>query len=267
MPDLTNPRRREAALADGETSLRDQAPALQVNVRRTREFVAIISHELRNPLVALRSAVASMARKKLDPELARLRETIDRQTGQLIRLVDDLVDLNRLERGEFSVNPQSVLLADVLSHVIETSRPFIEARGHVLTTRWPSEPIELMADPGRLIQVFVNLLQNAARYTDMGGRIALIAEVRRADVTVRVTDTGNGIAPEEIEWIFEPFRQLASCNGSVKAGLGVGLALVRLIVDRHSGTVEARSAGLGHGSEFLVTLPRAGFCGVCTDAD
>lgn len=253
--DLTERHRREEALTQSEERLRKHGEALEDTVQRMRDFIAMASHEMQNSLVPIHLAASLMAQKQLDRPLEHLRQTIDRQSALLTRIVEDLLDLNRTERGQFSIQRERLLLADVLSGAIEASRPLIEARAHALQTQWPKEPIELLGDAQRLTQVFINLLNNAARYTAIGGHISVIVETTGADVTVFVADTGKGIAPELLERVFDPFTQLAPRDTDSQGGLGLGLALVRRIVELHGGTVEARSAGIGHGSEFVVTLP------------
>jgi PAS domain S-box-containing protein len=253
--DLTDRHRREEALAQSEEHFRKQSEALADAAQRMRDFIALISHELRNSLGPIHLAASLMAKRDLDPPLEHLRQTIDRQTALLTRLVGDLMDLNRVERGHFSIEREPVLLGDVLSGAIEASRPLIEARGHALQTQWPEEPIALLGDAVRLTQVFVNLLNNAARYTAIGGHISLLVETTGADVIVSVADTGKGIAPEQLERVFEPFTQLEPQDRDAQAGIGVGLALAQRIVGLHGGTIEALSMGVGRGSEFVVTLP------------
>jgi PAS domain S-box-containing protein len=253
--DLTQRHRREEALTQSEERLRKESEALGGAVQRMRDAIAVVSHELRNSLGPIRLAASLMAKRDLDPPLEHIRQTIDRQSALLTRLVDDLMDLSRIERGHLSIERKPVLLADVLSGAIEGSRPLIEARGHALRTRSPKEPITLLGDAVRLTQVFVNLLNNAARYTTFGGDISVLVETSGGHVMVRVADTGQGIAAELLERVFDPFTQLALRDRDVPGGLGVGLALVRRIVELHGGTVKAWSQGVGHGSEFVVTLP------------
>jgi signal transduction histidine kinase len=196
-----------------------------------------------------------MVKRDLDPRIVHLPQTIDRQSALLIRMVDDLMDLNRVERGHLSFEPEPLLLADVLAVAIESSRPLIEARGHALHSQWRKRPIRLMGDAGRLTQVFVNILNNAARYTPVAGHISILVETTDTNVIVTVADTGKGIAPERLGHVFQPYTQLEPRDRDAQGGLGVGLALVRYIVELHGGTIEAVSMGIGHGSEFVVTLP------------
>jgi PAS domain S-box-containing protein len=253
--DLTERRRREEALNQSEERARQRGEALEDSLERMRDFIAMLSHELRNPLAPIRTAASLMAHKDLDPTLDHLRQTIDRQTALLSRIVDDLLDINRIERGQFSIKREPVLLSDVLKRAVEASLPVIEGRGHTLQTQLPMQPIELLADTARLSQVFINLLNNAARYTEVGGEIRILVETSDAEVTVRVADTGKGIAPELLARVFFPFTQLEPRDKDSRDGLGLGLALVQRIVQLHGGTVQARSDGVGHGSEFVVTLP------------
>jgi PAS domain S-box-containing protein len=253
--DRTERHKREESLIQHEERLRKHGEALELTVQRMRDFLATASHELRNSLVPIHLAASLMAKRDLDPPIEHLRQTIDRQSSRLGRIVEDLLDLNRVERGILSIEREQVLLANVLSDAIEASRPLIEARAHALQTQWQKKPVKLLGDGQRLTQVFINLLNNAARYTPVGGHISVLVETTRADVTVFVADTGKGIAPEMLERIFDPFTQLAPRDSDAQGGLGLGLALVRRIVELHGGNVQARSAGIGHGSEFVVTLP------------
>jgi PAS domain S-box-containing protein len=253
--DLTERHRREQAQTESEEGLRKESEALGDAVQRMRDFIAVVSHELRNSLGPIRLAASLMARRDLEPPLEDIRQTIDRQSALLARIVEDLMDVNRIERGNFSIERKPVLLADVLSGAIDGSRQLIEARGHALQADLPEEPIALLGDAERLTQLFVNLLNNAARYTAFGGQISVLVETARTDVVVSVVDTGKGIPAEQLERVFDPFTQLAPGDRDAQGGLGVGLALVRRIVELHGGTVKARSQGLGQGSEFVVTLP------------
>jgi len=246
--DLTERHKREEALTQHGEALRD-------TVQRMRDFIAMASHELRNSLTPIHLAASLMANNVLDPPLEHLRQTIERQSAILNRIVEDLMDLHRIERGQFSIEREPVVLADVLSGAIEASRPLIEARAHAVQTQLPKEPIALLGDAVRLTEVFINLLNNAAHYTALGGHISLMVETDGTQVAVFVADTGKGIAREQLERVFQPFNPLAPHDTDEPGGLGVGLALARRIVELHGGAVEARSQGLGQGSEFVVTLP------------
>jgi PAS domain S-box-containing protein len=227
--------------------------------RRKDEFLATLAHELRNPLAPIRNAVAILGRKAaLDPELAWSRDVIDRQAGQMSRLIDDLLDIARIASGKLLVRKARVPLERAIDMALETSRPHITAAGHRLSVLLPSERVTVEADPARLAQVFSNLLNNAARYTEGNGEITLAAEVEGREVVVSVQDNGIGFAPEVAGRLFEPFAQLTSPTERSHGGLGIGLSLVQGIVALHGGAVEARSAGPGRGSEFIVRLPLPG---------
>ena len=237
---------------------RRHAEALADTAQRMHEFIAMLAHELRNPLAPIRNAVALMGRKGLnDPALEAMRKTIERQSIQLMRLLDELLDVNRVARGDFSIVREPVDVQDVIARAVETTRPLIDKRGHALELQIPSEPIRITGDPVRLTQALVNLLHNAAKYTPDGGRIALVALVRGAELEIRISDNGKGIEHDMLEKVFELFVQLDPLANDTMGGLGVGLALVRRIVDLHGGNVLARSKGPGRGTELVVRLPLA----------
>jgi CheY-like chemotaxis protein len=180
---------------------------------------------------------------------------MERQVGQMVRLIDDLLDISRITRGRLQLRKERIELAAAVRNAVETSRPLVEESSHDLAVSLPPEPIHLDADPTRLAQVFSNLLNNAAKYTDRGGRISLTAERQGREIVVSVRDTGIGIAPEHLPGIFQPFAQMAPALERSQGGLGIGLSLVRGLVELHGGAVEARSGGLGEGCEFVVRLP------------
>jgi PAS domain S-box-containing protein len=224
--------------------------------RRKNEFLAVLAHELRNPLAPIRNAVRYL--KEVGPpqkDLQDAREIIDRQVDQMIRLVDDLLELSRITQRMVEVRKVRMELTPVVHTAVEAARPMIQARRHELSVSIPEEPIWLEADPVRLAQVLSNLLQNAAKYTDPGGHIWVAVRRDGREVVFSVRDTGIGLAPESLDSIFEMFTQVSSVEQRKEGGLGIGLALVRGLVELHGGTVEARSAGLGQGSEFVVRLP------------
>jgi PAS domain S-box-containing protein len=224
--------------------------------RRKDEFLATLAHELRNPLAPIRNAVAILGKKDaLDPELSWSREVIERQVDQMSRLIDDLLDIARIAGGKLLIRKERLPLERAIDMALETSRPHINAAGHSLSVLLPSERVTVEADPARLAQVFSNLLNNAARYTERHGEIALTAEVDRDEVLVSVQDNGIGFRPEVAERLFEPFSQLTRSNERSHGGLGIGLSLVQGIVALHGGSVEARSRGPGQGAEFVVRLP------------
>ncbi|HET9864409.1 MAG TPA: PAS domain S-box protein [Steroidobacteraceae bacterium] len=251
-------RRRMYYMVTQDLSQRRHAETLADTAQRMHEFIAMLAHELRNPLAPIRNAVVLMARRNVeDPLVEAMRLTIDRQSQNLTRIVDELLDVNRVARGQFTIDKQSIDLRDVLARAVETSRPVIDARSHRLHVSIADEPIDCFGDPLRLAQVVVNILNNAAKYTPDGGDIWLSARRQDERVELRVRDTGRGIARDLIDRVFDLFMQVDPNAGSALGGLGVGLALVRRIVELHGGTVQATSEGLGKGSEFIVRLPLA----------
>jgi PAS domain S-box-containing protein len=232
--------------------------ALRDADRKKDEFLATLAHELRNPLAPIGNAVALLQRKNMaDPELAWSREVISRQVAQMSRLIDDLLDIARIASGKLLVRREPVSLERAIDMALEISRPNITAAGHNLSVVMPPEPVILEADPMRLAQMFSNLLNNAARYSEPHGDITLSAEVEGRQVVVRVEDKGIGFPPEVASQIFEAFSQFTRTNERGHGGLGIGLSLVKGIAALHGGSVEARSAGPGKGSEFIVRLPMA----------
>jgi two-component system, sensor histidine kinase len=230
--------------------------ALREADRRKDEFLATLAHELRNPLAPMVNAVAILRRAGTDPQVTqRALSMMERQLAQMVRLVDDLLDVARITTGKLTVRRQSTELAPIVRSAVETVRPMIDARGHTLDVSLPDEPVLLHADATRLGQVFSNLLNNAAKYTENGGRISFTASVEHEELTVRVEDNGIGIAPETLPRIFEMFTQVDQSIERKQAGLGVGLTLARRLIELHNGSIEVRSAGLGHGSTFIVKLP------------
>ena len=224
--------------------------------RQKDEFMATLAHELRNPLAPMRNVVEILKHANGNEELLRkARETLARQLGHLVRLVDDLLDANRISRGVLDLRVEEVELATVIDHAVEACRPAIERGQHEVKVKLPERRILLRADPVRLAQVFGNLIDNAAKYSEPGGRITIDAELQGEHVLVAVRDTGIGISPDMLLKVFDMFAQVDRSSDSAHGGLGIGLALVRQLVEMHGGTVEAKSDGLGRGSEFVVRLP------------
>ncbi|GMU67065.1 MAG: hypothetical protein AMXMBFR36_33390 [Acidobacteriota bacterium] len=246
------------AIAD---RLRSSEEALLAESRRKDEFLAILAHELRNPMAPIRNATrALMLRGDLDADVASSLEIVDRQAGHLARLVDDLLDVSRISSGRLELRRSRVTLAAVLESALETSRPTIEQYDHVLSLELPTQAIHLDADLVRLAQVFMNLLNNAAKYTPKGGRIHLSASLDwsngdRPAAVVKVRDSGIGIPAEKLPFVFEMFVQLDGSVGRKNSGLGIGLALARRLVELHGGEISASSDGPGKGCEFSVRLP------------
>jgi CheY-like chemotaxis protein len=200
--------------------------------------------------------LAVMKRARGDGDtIERALDTMERQLGQMIRLVDDLLDLNRITHNRLELRKSDVDLAAVIQQAVDASRPLAESARHELRVSLPAEPIGLHADPARLAQVFGNLLSNSCKYTNPGGKIWVTAEQQGSDAVVTVKDTGAGIPPDKLESIFDMFTQVDSSSEQSQGGLGIGLTLVKRLVHMHGGTIEARSEGQGLGSEFVVRLP------------
>ena len=247
--------------------------ALKEVDRRKDEFLAMLAHELRNPLAPLFNAAHLIQNSKDPALLEEAGEMVQRQVRHMARLIDDLLDVSRINSGKIQLRRESVLLADVVHRAVESTAPLLQARRHELTVNLPSAAVRLYADPTRLEQVLSNLLNNAAKYTPEGGRISLsvvlgpVSGVRcegqgttdqgqRSEVVLSIRDNGAGIPEHMLERVFDLFTQVErSLNSASQWGLGIGLALVRTLVEMHGGSVEAHSAGLGQGSEFVVRLP------------
>jgi len=242
-----------------EVEVRERAQveaALREVDRRKNEFLATLAHELRNPLAPLRNAVEVLSLSGTNPATTAVALGImERQLRQMVRLIDDLLDLSRITQGKLELRSQPMPLADAIDSAIEAVRPVLEARGHTLLVSAPDDPVYLDGDLTRLAQVFLNLLNNSAKYTEPGGLIRLTVERADGAVTVTVVDNGIGIPPGQLNAVFEPFTQIDQSLERTQGGLGIGLTLVQRLVLLHGGRIEAHSAGLGHGSTFTVTLP------------
>jgi signal transduction histidine kinase/CheY-like chemotaxis protein/PAS domain-containing protein len=251
--------RANDALVASETRFREMAEKLSDANRLKDEFLATLAHELRNPLAPIRNALELMKLAPDDGSVAlAARDVMGRQLTQIVRLIDDLLDLSRVSRGIVELRRSRLRLAAVLRDAIETSRPLIEEFGHALIVALPEEELVLEADPTRLVQVFANLLNNAAKFTPPGGRIELsLARAEDETVVVSVRDNGMGIPRPMLDRVFDMFTQVDRSHTQIGGGLGIGLTLVRRLVEMHGGRVEARSNGSGAGSEFLVRLPLA----------
>ncbi len=254
--------RRETHRAKEEAqraSERERA-AMKDAERRKDEFIAILAHELRNPLAPLCHATAVLRTRApagSQREQARCLDIIDRQTRQMTRLLDDLLDVSRIARGKLVLRRQRIAIATSLQHAIEGVEPLIAAKGLALSVHLPSEDVVVDADPVRLLQIFANVLTNAAKYTDRGGRIAARVSADARDVEVAVVDSGIGIEPAHMPHLFEMFFRSDAARVRCSGGLGLGLGLTRALVEMHGGTIEARSGGANQGSEFTIRLPRA----------
>ncbi|GAC1630628.1 MAG: hypothetical protein NVS9B10_23200 [Nevskia sp.] len=226
---------------------------------RQVKFLAMVAHELRSPLAPIGTAAELMDRGgNNEPLLARLQVIIRRQVAHMSRLVDDLLDSSRVSAGKFSLEPHMIELADVLTIAIETSRPKIDARRQRLSLQLPEGALSVHGDPLRLAQVFGNLLDNACKYTPEAGEIDIRVMRLDASLTINISDTGIGISAGALPHIFGLFVQDSMARTHARGGLGIGLAVVRELVEAHGGSVTAASAGSGHGSEFVVTLPMPG---------
>jgi PAS domain S-box-containing protein len=231
--------------------------------RRKDDFLAILAHELRNPLAPVRNAIQVLKLADGDGKATRkAREIIERQVAQMGRLVDDLMDVSRIRRGKIALRRERTGLRAVVQMAVETCRPLIEAAGHELRVDLPASDLALDADPARLVQVLSNLLSNAAKYMERGGSILLSGAEKDGWAVIRVRDTGLGIAADALGSIFDPFAQVDRSLERSQGGLGIGLALVRSLVEVHGGTVEAHSDGPGKGSELVVRLPLASSTGM-----
>jgi PAS domain S-box-containing protein len=239
-----------------EDDLRQLAADLSEADRRKNEFMATLAHELRSPLAPMSNMVEVLKRADGDPEtLARARDTIERQLGQMVRLVDDLLDVNRITHDRLELRKTEVELATVIQQAIEAARPLIDSDAHNLRVTLPAQPVYLYADPARLAQVFGNLLNNSSRYTRPGGTISIAAEQRNGEVVVIVKDTGAGIPQDKLATVFDMYTQVDRSPERLQGGLGIGLTLVKRLVEMHGGSVVAKSAGENRGSEFEVRLP------------
>ncbi len=241
----------------GIATLRRTLIALREADRRKDDFLATLAHELRNHLAPIQYALAAVGQSpgQTTTLAERARGLVESQIRQMVHLVDDLSDLSRIRSGKISLRLEDVTLFSLVESAVETSRPLIDRMGHELTVTLPGKSVTLTADRARLVQALVNLLNNAAKYTGRNGRIALTAERANDEVLIRVCDTGAGIPADQLARVFDRFIQLNHTLDHSEGGSGIGLALVRQIVERHGGAVEASSEGEGKGSQFVVRLP------------
>ncbi|MEO6192186.1 MAG: ATP-binding protein, partial [Thermoanaerobaculia bacterium] len=239
-----------------EEELRRRAEELIGADRRKDQFLAMLAHELRNPLAPIRNAVELMRQvETLDPSFQPSREMVERQVKHLARLVDDLLDVSRITQGSIRLRKEVLDLGTIVQRAVDGTRPILESRAHTLSVQLPTEPVRLDADPTRLEQVISNLLNNAAKYTMPGGHVWVTASREGEEAVVRVRDSGIGVPPDVLERVFEPFVQSEGSLARTDGGLGVGLTLVRSLVEMHGGWVGAASPGLGQGSEFVLRFP------------
>jgi signal transduction histidine kinase/CheY-like chemotaxis protein len=247
-----------AYVAQRETSLREQTDALKESDQRKNEFLAILAHELRNPLAPI---VTSLELFRMmgpaDPAITQAREIIERQVHYMVRLVDDLLDLTRIAQGKLQLRRTTFDVSQAVNQAVQTTRSLFESQGHDLAVELPGEPIYLEADEARVAQVLINLLGNAGKYTERGGRIRLTAAREGGQAVLRVRDNGVGIEPDMLGRIFDLFTQVGRSLHRAQGGLGIGLTLVRQLVELNGGKVSVHSDGPGKGSEFVVRLPAA----------
>jgi len=254
-------RRSEEALRQSEERARERAHRLEELYAQLREadrhkdeFLAVLAHELRNPLAPIRNAMEILQRAPEGPAAQRAREVALRQVRQMVRLIDDLLDVSRISRGKIELRRTRVSVATLLDAALETSRPLIEQRGHRLEVVSAAPSVELEVDAARIAQILTNLLNNAATYTPPGGVIRLAADAGPAEVRIAVKDTGIGLEPEQLLHVFEMFAQVRTSPAG--GGLGIGLSLASRLAEMHGGRIEARSEGTGRGAEFILVLPR-----------
>lgn len=262
LDEVAERRRAEERLLELNATLEERVTnrteALQEADRRKDEFLATLAHELRNPLAPVRNAIQLLQLQgPATPELQWAKDVIERQMQTMTRLIDDLMDMSRISQGKIELKREFVELSKVLQVAVESSRPLIEECNHLLTVKLPSDPVVVSGDFTRLSQVFLNLLNNAAKYMEPGGRIEITAEQQAGDVIVVVRDNGIGIPAANLPSIFEMFSQVESALSRSRGGLGIGLYLARRLVTKHGGELSARSEGPGEGSEFIVRLPIA----------
>jgi signal transduction histidine kinase len=247
----------EEARRASEAGLRVRIAALERADREKNSFLAMLAHELRNPLAPIRNVGEVLAyRLREEPAARRPLAILERQTDQLARLVDDLLDISRIQQGRLTLQELPVEIGEVLEHALETVQPLIREKRHDLTLERPQAPVLVLGDRARLIQCVANLLQNAAKYTEPGGQIHVSFVEAGAKVSITVRDNGAGIAPSLLPQLFEPFFQSEDTLEHSRGGLGIGLAIVKRLVEMHGGSVEAVSDGEGHGSSFTIHLWR-----------
>ena len=247
---------------------REQAEeALRDLNRRKDEFLATLAHELRNPLAPIRQASAiSRAAAATEEQKRWSHGVIERQVRHMALLLDDLLDISRVTRGTLELRPQMTDLTTIIARATETAQPLLDAKQHALKVEVPDEAVRFAADPLRLAQALSNILTNAAQYTDPGGEIRVRAMCGADTVTLSIADNGIGIPPDALEEIFTMFSQVKAAQDRSEDGLGIGLALARGLVHLHGGTLEARSEGIGSGSEFILKLPRRTLSGAAGGA-
>ena len=255
--DVSAQKRDQERLARVLNRERAQARMLEEQDRRKDEFLATLAHELRNPLAPIRTGLHFLRKGGAGEQATRTHEMMERQLRHLVRMVDDLLDISRITLGKVELRKERIDFRTALGSALETTRPLIESANHELAVRLPADALTLDADPTRLAQILANLLNNAAKYTPSGGRIQLTAEVEGSTLLVRVSDSGIGIPAEMLPRVFDMFTQVGRSIDHSQGGLGIGLTLVRRLLEMHGGSVDAESPGINQGSTFIVKLPLA----------
>ena len=253
--DLHQQRQQIRAQRDELQAYADQLRAAD---RYKTEFIAMLGHELRNPIMAMGAGLTLLKRRRDPAQVAELHERMDRQVSHMTRLVEDMLDISRIGQGKIGFKLEQADLVEILKTAVESSQTHIEIGAHQLSLDIPAGPVPVQADPTRLSQVVSNLLNNAAKYTPSGGRIRLTAQVGEDVAEIVVSDNGRGIPPEKQAEIFEIFAQVQSHGAAAQSGLGIGLALVKQLVELHGGAIGVESEGTGRGSTFTVRLPLHG---------
>jgi signal transduction histidine kinase len=244
----------QAHLLDELNRLRETVRAAQLG---KDAFLATLAHELRNPLAPIRNALHLLRITNNDPAtLIQARDIMERQVRQMVRLIDDLLDLSRLSRGKIELKKEMIEVKEVVQMALESSRPALDSAGTVFQVSLPEETLHVWADPMRLAQALANLLNNAAKYTEAGGQVQLTVTQESGSVVFRVRDDGAGIPADMLPHVFDMFCQIDRALNRAQGGLGIGLSVVRGLVRLHGGEVEASSNGLGQGSEFVMRLPQ-----------
>ncbi|MGL4094403.1 hybrid sensor histidine kinase/response regulator [Agrobacterium cavarae] len=247
--------RQRQTISEQRDILQSQANVLQIADRRKDEFLAVLAHELRNPLAALKGGLKLLSRRPEGEQKEKVAGLMEDQITHLVRLVDDLMDVSRITQGKIELQRSRFDLRQALEAAVRMAAPNIEAKHHIIQTRFPETPVMVFADDFRITQCAVNLINNAAKYTLDGGNIEVGITVQSRDVAIWVTDDGLGLSPGEVERIFEMFAQIDSHLQHSRGGLGIGLALVKQLVELHGGSVSALSPGIGKGTTFTIALP------------
>jgi len=255
--DITMRKQHEATVQMTEERLALTLDELRVADRRKDEFLATLAHELRNPLAPIRSGLSILRTARLPDQAEKVVEMMDRQLGHMVNLVDDLLDVSRVRTGSINLRLERVTVREVVDAAVEACRPMIEESSHTLEVDVTAEPMAVIGDNTRLVQIVTNLLTNAAKYSEPRGHIRVSAASEGGEVVIRVSDTGIGIAPHLIPTLWDLFTQVRDTLDKAQGGLGIGLSLVKNLVELHAGTVAAESEGIGHGSAFTVRLPLA----------